>query len=80
MNLPSMNCYAAHEVRPEDIGLVTIKGDDETQPFMVAFLKATNHVKTRTTREVRRVKKSDYTSVMKNSGGLYYIFIIIILP
>ncbi|KAB0797560.1 hypothetical protein PPYR_08553 [Photinus pyralis] len=58
----------AREIRPEDIGLVTIKGDDETQPFMVAFLKATNHVKTRTSREIRRVRKTDYPTLMKNSG------------
>lgn len=65
--------FIGHEIRPEDVGLVTIKGEDETKPFMVAFLKATNHVKTRTPRDVRRVKKSDYTSVMKsphqNQGG-----------
>ncbi|KAK5646801.1 hypothetical protein RI129_005265 [Pyrocoelia pectoralis] len=57
---------AAREVRPEDIGLVTIKGDDETQPFMVAFLKATNYVKARTTREIRRARKTDYPTLMKN--------------
>ncbi|KAF5297757.1 hypothetical protein FQR65_LT09931 [Abscondita terminalis] len=56
------------EIRPEDIGLITIKGNDETQPFMVAFLKATNHVKTRTTREVRKARKSDYPTLMKNPG------------
>ncbi|KAL3282265.1 hypothetical protein HHI36_005456 [Cryptolaemus montrouzieri] len=59
-----------HEIRPEDIGLVTARSEDETHPFMVAFLKATNHVKARrSTREVRRrVKKSDYASVMKNTA------------
>ncbi|CAG9814261.1 unnamed protein product [Phaedon cochleariae] len=41
-----------HELRPEDLGLVTTKGEDEIQPFMVAFLKAVNHVKPReSTRE-----------------------------
>ncbi|CAH0557682.1 unnamed protein product [Brassicogethes aeneus] len=43
-----------HEIRPEDIGLVTIKGEDETQPFMVVFLKATNHVKARK-RSIREI-------------------------
>ncbi|KAJ8916211.1 hypothetical protein NQ315_016350 [Exocentrus adspersus] len=42
-----------HEIRPEDIGLVTVKAEDEIQPFMVAFLKAANHVKPRTTREIK---------------------------
>lgn len=37
---------------------------------MVAFLKATNHVKSRSTRETKRVKKSDYPSVMKGSSGM----------
>lgn len=44
--------FLGHEIRPEDIGLVTVKAQDEIQPFMVAFLKATNHVKARTTRSV----------------------------
>ncbi|CAG9862784.1 unnamed protein product [Phyllotreta striolata] len=52
-----------HEIRPEDIGLVTIKGLDEIQPFMVAFLKAVNHVKPRVTREAR-TKKDTFNSVM----------------
>lgn len=60
--------FIAHEVRPEDIGLITIKGDEETQPFMVAFLKATNHIKAkkRRRRDVERGRKFDYTTVMKN--------------
>lgn len=54
----------SHEIRPEDIGLVTMKGDEATHPFMVAFLKASTSVKPRTTREVKtRVKKSDIPSV-----------------
>lgn len=64
--------FTGHEIRPEDIGLVTVKGDDEMQPFMVAFLKATNHVKQRQTREIsnyRRVKKSEYSNMMKNTYG-----------
>ncbi|KAJ8944833.1 hypothetical protein NQ314_009374 [Rhamnusium bicolor] len=51
-----------HEIRPEDIGLVTVKAEDEIQPFMVAFLKAVNHVKARTTRDTKtRIKKSTST-------------------
>lgn len=52
-----------HEIRPEDIGLVTIKGEDEIQPFMVAFLKAVNNVKPRVTRDTR-TKKDTFSSVM----------------
>ncbi|GLV38626.1 glass bottom boat [Carabus blaptoides fortunei] len=48
-----------HEIRPEDIGLVSAKGDDEKQPFMVAFLKAVNHVKVRARRDTR--KKPEYS-------------------
>lgn len=59
----------SHEIRPEDIGLVTIKGDEATHPFMVAFLKASTSVKPRTTREIKtRVKKSDIPSVFGNKG------------
>ncbi|KAK9870584.1 hypothetical protein WA026_008147 [Henosepilachna vigintioctopunctata] len=59
-----------HEIRPEDIGLITSRSEDETHPFMVAFLKVTNHVKARrSTRELkRRVKKSNYATVMKNAA------------
>lgn len=53
------NLFLAHEIRPEEIGLVSTKGDDEKQPFMVAFLKTNNLVKVRTTREAR-IKKSEY--------------------
>lgn len=58
-------------MRPEEIGLVTVKGEDEMQPFTVAFLKATTDVKAvhRTTRDVRRVRKSDYTMMMKSTAG-----------
>lgn len=43
---------------------------------MVAFLKATNNVHVRTKRQIKsktkRVKKSDYSSIMmRNSHGLY---------
>ncbi|KAG5885274.1 hypothetical protein JTB14_005814 [Gonioctena quinquepunctata] len=55
---------AGHEIRPEDLGLVTVKGEDETQPFMVAFLKAVNHVKPRLTRETR-TRKDTFNGVMR---------------
>lgn len=54
-------------MRPEEIGLVTSKGPDEDQPFMVAFLKATNHIKVRrSVRNKSRVRKEAYSSVVKN--------------
>ncbi|KAJ8951807.1 hypothetical protein NQ318_019780 [Aromia moschata] len=54
-----------HEIRPEELGLVTVKAEDEKQPFMVAFLKAVNHVKARTTRDIKpRIRKS--TSTLSN--------------
>lgn len=63
-----------HELRPEDIGLVTVKGEEESHPFMVAFLKGSAQVKPRKRRDVdqkprSRIKKSDYSSVIKNAGG-----------
>lgn len=64
--------FIGREIRPEDIGLITVKGADEMQPFMVAFLKATNHVKQRPARDTsnyKRVKKSDYSNVMKSTYG-----------
>ncbi|XP_023012342.2 protein 60A isoform X1 [Leptinotarsa decemlineata] len=54
-----------HEIRPEDLGLVTVKGDDETQPFMVAFLKAVNHVKPRIARDTR-TKKDTLDGMMRD--------------
>lgn len=50
----------AHEVRPEDVGLLVGREDDEVQPFMVAFLKATNHVNVRRSRSIRKTRRSDY--------------------
>lgn len=47
---------SGHEIRPEDIGLVTVKAEDEIQPFMVTFLKANNHVKVRATRSTNTKK------------------------
>ena len=66
-------CKTGREIRPEDIGLTTVKGEDETQPFIVAFLKATDYVEPpkRRARDVsskRRVKKSDYASIMSAPG------------
>lgn len=59
-----------HEVRPEDIGLVTARSEDETHPFMVAFMKATNRVKARrSTRELKRTENNNanYTTIMKRA-------------
>lgn len=51
-----------HEMRPEDIGIISspLEGDDEKQPFMVAFLKTSGNTKhVRKTRETRRKKKTE---------------------
>lgn len=55
-----------HELKPEDLGIVTVKGEDESKPFMVAFLKASNHVNVRIPRDTRRTRKSDYNSMIKD--------------
>jgi len=57
----------AHEVRPEDIGLVTTKGDAESQPFLVAFLKSESAGNVRITRDVGlvRPRKPTYSSIMR---------------
>lgn len=66
--------FTVHEIRPEDIGLVSTKGDDEKQPFMVAFLKATNHVKVRARRDTK-MKRTEYNPVeamrSKFSGRIF---------
>lgn len=48
-------------MRPEDIGIVStsIEGEEEKQPFMVGFMKATSPKKARKTREIRRRKKAE---------------------
>lgn len=49
-------------MRPEDIGIISspLEGDDEKQPFMVAFLKTSGNTKhVRKTRETRRKKKTE---------------------
>nr|CAI5868562.1 unnamed protein product [Callosobruchus analis] len=53
-----------HEVRPEDIGLVTTKAEDKIQPFMVAFLKAQNHVKSRIARSPKTKKDTSFTNIV----------------
>lgn len=54
----------AHEIRPEEIGLITVRGDEATHPFMVAFLKASTSFKPRTRRDVRsRVRKSEAANI-----------------
>lgn len=70
--------FSAHEVRPEDIGLITVRGDDATHPFMVAFLKASTSIKPRHTREIRsRVKKSDMSNIFGPRGTLFLLSAII---
>ncbi|XP_077286404.1 TGF-beta family member glass bottom boat [Arctopsyche grandis] len=49
-----------HDVKPEEIGLVNTKGEDEQQPFMVAFLKSTgssDRIVSRQKRQTGRNKK-----------------------
>ncbi|KAL0273560.1 UNVERIFIED_CONTAM: hypothetical protein PYX00_006197 [Menopon gallinae] len=48
-----------HELKPEDIGLVHSKRDEQHQPFMVAFFKSSGvkNAKVRQTREARRGKR-----------------------
>ena len=58
-----------HDLRPEDIGLVSAGGEEEKQPFMVAFLKASPaNAKVRATRDTgrRRLKKADVTATEPN--------------
>lgn len=52
---------SVHEMRPEDVGIVStsIEGEEEKQPFMVAFMKATSPKRARKTREARRRKKAE---------------------
>lgn len=61
--------FPGHDLRPEDIGLVSAGGEEEKQPFMVAFLKASPaNAKVRTTRDTgrRRLKKADVTATEPN--------------
>ncbi|XP_067007916.2 protein 60A [Anabrus simplex] len=53
--------HPGHEIRPEDIGIVSSKGEEDRKPFMVAFFKSSNHREThiRTTRETRGRRKSN---------------------
>jgi bone morphogenetic protein 7 len=49
----------AHEVKLEDIGLVTSKGDEEHQPFMVGFFKGQQIVSTKAVKKSHsRVKRN----------------------
>ncbi|XP_021935994.1 protein 60A [Zootermopsis nevadensis] len=61
----------AHEIHPEDIGIVISKGSDASrQPFMVAFFQSSGHRTThsRTTRETqRRTKKKPDTTPAESS-------------
>ncbi|KAK3922427.1 Protein 60A [Frankliniella fusca] len=58
-----------HELRPEEIGLVSAGAEEEKQPFMVAFMKASPaNAKVRATRDTgrRRLKKADVSAVEPN--------------
>ncbi|XP_069698496.1 protein 60A [Periplaneta americana] len=57
----------AHEMHPEDVGIVTTKGQDSSrQPFMVAFFKSSGH--RRTTRETqKRTKKKPESTPAETS-------------
>lgn len=48
---------------------MTLRGEDETQPFMVAFLKATNHVQPRQRRDVSRQTRNEFSSVIKRAAN-----------
>jgi bone morphogenetic protein 7 len=60
-----MLCCTAHEINPEDIGVVSSKVDAKRQPFMVAFFQSSGHhtARSRKTRETQRrtKKKADTT-------------------
>lgn len=47
-----------HDVKPEDIGLVNTKGEDEKQPFLVAFLKASGSEDKIVSRKKRQTGKN----------------------
>lgn len=55
---------SAHEVRPEDIGIVGFRGDPDKQPFIVGYFKSSGvrESKVRQKRDAKRKKKSDALS------------------
>ncbi|KAL6254675.1 hypothetical protein P5V15_013982 [Pogonomyrmex californicus] len=54
---------SAHEVKPEDIGIV-VRGNPDKQPFMVGYFKSSGvrESKVRQKRDARRKKKSETTN------------------
>ncbi|EGI59270.1 PREDICTED: protein 60A isoform X1 [Acromyrmex echinatior] len=55
---------SAHEVRPEDIGIMGFRGDPDKQPFIVGYFKSSGvrESKVRQKRDAKRKKKSEATS------------------
>lgn len=50
------------QVEPASVGIIDAKGPDDKQPFMVAFFKATQEVKSRRTRGAgRRHQRTEVT-------------------
>ncbi|KYN10951.1 PREDICTED: protein 60A [Trachymyrmex cornetzi] len=54
---------SAHEVRPEDIGIMGFRGDPDKQPFIVGYFKSSGvrESKVRQKRDAKRKKKSEAT-------------------
>lgn len=73
----NLNCLLGHEIKPENLGLVTTKGDNPMQPFMVVFLKNINSGKPRQVRDIytkRSIKSPALTmSSFINRGKYFYI-------
>ncbi|KAJ8947505.1 hypothetical protein NQ314_008583 [Rhamnusium bicolor] len=57
------------ELKPDDMGLVTAKDEEETKPFMVAFMKVVNRVNARSKRNINksRIRKSDLASIIRGA-------------
>lgn len=62
-----------HEVRPEDIGIVSAKGEEDRKPFMVAFFKSSSlrETHTRTTRDTQRRRRKSNTTPAEVSRMQY---------
>lgn len=54
----------AHEVRPEDVGIVVFRGDPDKQPFITGYFKSSGvrESKVRKKRDAKRKKKSETNS------------------
>lgn len=72
-------------MKPEDIGLVNTKGEDEKQPFLVAFLKASGNEERIVTRKKRQTGKKRNYSVsephMRNpyTGKILLLNLVVVL-